>query len=618
MRTRSLALCLALLAPTLVPAAAPAQALPHIPKAHPVLPAQPGQGPSRFGARPAPLTPAPTRATATVTEVEPNDSIYQATLVALYDTIAGASDVLYDVDWFAVDLTAGTHLLLDVDANQLGSALDPIMVLLDRDSVTLLTYDDDSDGLDSRITYDIPADGRYFFGIADYSGRGGPDYWYQIRVDTAPPPPPPPPPGPGDTATVFALNVGYPYATAADAHGNLYVLDAGSERILRVDASGSVTSVATADTAIYGFVDLVVDGFGDVLATGFGSAGELVVRIDPSTGERSTFATTLEYASGITVGPDGDVWVGASSGMIRRYDPFGVPKDSVSTQSVPYRLRFSPDGDLYFIDGYQNVYRVHSGAVQSVLSTGESVDDLAFDRDGFLYLSDYYLGEVHLFDPNFQEVGDVFARADLYNVTGLAFGRDASGAMTSRLFATASGYFDHATFTGAVVELNPAGVRAPGFQVGIDLLQVAHTSSADAAMGAEYADTLRIASGEAASSWELTGGSLPDGVKFDAQTGVLSGVPQQDGTFTFTVRVTAGDRFGLGRFTLTVNQPDVSVNAGADDLLGVTGALTPDLERYLDLQGNHNGKFDVGDLRAYLRRMGQLNASVASRKENQP
>jgi hypothetical protein len=60
--------------------------------------------------------------------------------------------------------------------------------------------------------------------------------------------------------------------------------------------------------------------------------------------------------------------------------------------------------------------------------------------------------------------------------------------------------------------------------------------------------------------------------------------------------------------------PNVSVDGASQHLLG--GAqLDLTTQRYLDLQGNQNGHFDVGDFRAFLRANGQLPATAAAGKE---
>ena len=83
------------------------------------------------------------------------------------------------------------------------------------------------------------------------------------------------------------------------------------------------------------------------------------------------------------------------------------------------------------------------------------------------------------------------------------------------------------------------------------------------------------------------------------------------------MRVDAGGRVGYADFTIVVSQPSVSVTDAANHLLG-SSQLSVDLQRFLDLQGNKNGRYDVGDFRAHLRAQGQLPASVAATGKEQP
>ncbi len=62
------------------------------------------------------------------------------------------------------------------------------------------------------------------------------------------------------------------------------------------------------------------------------------------------------------------------------------------------------------------------------------------------------------------------------------------------------------------------------------------SSLADALIGAPYSQQLRAAGGTPPYTWSLSNGSLPDGVKLDSGSGLLSGTPTAVGTFNFTLR----------------------------------------------------------------------------------
>lgn len=53
-------------------------------------------------------------------------------------------------------------------------------------------------------------------------------------------------------------------------------------------------------------------------------------------------------------------------------------------------------------------------------------------------------------------------------------------------------------------------------------------------------------------TWTHTGGSLPDGLTFNSSTGIISGIPSESGTFTFTIRASAGSLSVSKEFSLTI------------------------------------------------------------------
>lgn len=582
-------------------------------RAVPVARALHGMGAGRGRQLAPPLLRAPT---ATGTETEPNDSLSIADSVSMGDTISGTSDPAQDVDWFGFDVSADTTIVLDVNASRSGSALDPVLYLIalsgDTTGYTVLAYSDDYNGtLDSHIEYHVTA-GRYYAALVDYYGDGGASYFYALSIL----PWTPPPPGPGDSTRVYASGLGSPYGFAAGPAGEIYATDANGQRLLRVNPGGTVSPV----TPFPGFIPLhmVVDGFGNLLVSALDSAGSfgVVERVTPS-GSVSTFAFGFDWVAGITVGPDGDVWVLGLNGSawLYRFDPVGTRKDSIDVSGgfssgffyTASGLAFSPGGVLHFSNGYDGIYKVVNRAPQLVISPAPYVESLAFDRDGYLYVSNGW-GWVTLYNPAYGVVNDPFARTNLASgfAMSLMFGRDGSGAMTSRLFATNSQL-------GAIYEMNPAGMRAPGVRIGIDLLTITPVTLPAGTMGADYAVTLAVQSPPGAPTWSVSSGALPGGLTLGAATGVLSGVPEASGPFTFTVRADAGGRQGFQGFTLTVNQPTVSVTDAANHLLA-GNPLDPALQRFLDLLGNHNGRYDVGDFRAYLRAQGHLPATTSARK----
>ena len=123
-------------------------------------------------------------------------------------------------------------------------------------------------------------------------------------------------------------------------------------------------------------------------------------------------------------------------------------------------------------------------------------------------------------------------------------------------------------------------------------------------MGAAYADTLRSTGGTGVNSWTITTGALPQGLTLAAATGVISGVPSQTGNFSFTATVTSGGQSQNRVFTMSVSAPTLATAQVVTHLLGSGTPLTADQIRYLDLLGNNNSAFDIGDFLAWVKATG--------------
>ena len=68
-------------------------------------------------------------------------------------------------------------------------------------------------------------------------------------------------------------------------------------------------------------------------------------------------------------------------------------------------------------------------------------------------------------------------------------------------------------------------------------LTITTASLPDASAGAPYSQTLAASGGAPPYSWSIASGTLPEGVALNASTGLLSGIPLESGTSTFTVQV---------------------------------------------------------------------------------
>lgn len=104
------------------------------------------------------LMPAPGRSHATVAEIEP----------------------FGDIDAYSLSVVAGAVLIVDVDASEVGSLIDPVVTLIDQADLSLLASNDDFCGADSVLEYRTLVDVGMAIVISSYGETAG---WYALRVD---------------------------------------------------------------------------------------------------------------------------------------------------------------------------------------------------------------------------------------------------------------------------------------------------------------------------------------------------------------------------------------------------------------------------------------------------
>ncbi|HEU0054512.1 MAG TPA: putative Ig domain-containing protein, partial [Longimicrobium sp.] len=179
-------------------------------------------------------------------------------------------------------------------------------------------------------------------------------------------------------------------------------------------------------------------------------------------------------------------------------------------------------------------------------------------------------------------------------VPGEEFYDDVTGVSVRVLAATATGYRVRIALLDALI-VDPAASERPG---GI--------------MGAPYHSVLPAPASAGPVTWSVTAGALPPGLALDGATGEIGGIPAREGRFTFTASARSDVARGHGTFAIEVARPEIPTAAVFDALLGTPAALTADQARYLDLAGNHNGRLDLGDVRAWLDAQGSLPGASSS------
>ncbi|MBI9020929.1 MAG: hypothetical protein JEZ10_06725 [Verrucomicrobia bacterium] len=125
-----------------------------------------------------------------VFEAEPNNIPAQAQLVTGPLVIDGRIETPDDIDCFCFDGIKGETVSAEVMARRLNSPLDAQLILLDPEEHVVAVSDDEVDrstGLithhaDSRLSCELPMDGRYVVRLRDLQNKGGNDYTYRLRI----------------------------------------------------------------------------------------------------------------------------------------------------------------------------------------------------------------------------------------------------------------------------------------------------------------------------------------------------------------------------------------------------------------------------------------------------
>jgi hypothetical protein len=255
----------------------------------------------------------------------------------------------------------------------------------------------------------------------------------------------------GDGGPAVYAQIATPRGVAADAHGNVYIADEANLRIRRVNAKGTIRTIAGGhgqrDTGDGGAASaaglmspgaLAVDGHGNLyVVSARENPDNTRVRVIDSAGKIRTFAGSgtsgfsgdggpavnaqLTHPQAVATDSAGNVYIGESA-RIRRVDPSGVISTFAGTgvsglagdggPATAAQLRFvsalatDAHGNLYVGDGYR-VRRIDhaTGTIATVAGTGVGgfsgdggpatsarlgfeVGGLAVDRYGVVYIAD--------------------------------------------------------------------------------------------------------------------------------------------------------------------------------------------------------------------------------------
>lgn len=123
-------------------------------------------------------------------EEEPDNGTSDAQAIELPRIVNGRIDHPGDVDVFQIEGQVGEEIFVEVQARRLGSPLDSILKVLDRQGRLLAANDDHEDpgaGLtthhaDSRLHFRVGEKGPFYIRLADAQNKGGEAYAYRLRI----------------------------------------------------------------------------------------------------------------------------------------------------------------------------------------------------------------------------------------------------------------------------------------------------------------------------------------------------------------------------------------------------------------------------------------------------
>ncbi|MDC3379027.1 pre-peptidase C-terminal domain-containing protein [Planctomycetota bacterium] len=190
----------------------------------------------------------PARVTAAATAAAGNDDHgddgVTATNLVLNQAEPGAIDAENDVDWFALTLDAGADYVFETTSNG-----DTTLTLYGASGAEL-AFNDDANGLASRIDFTATTDGVHHLQVAGY-GTTTPTYTI-TATHTVPAPTPTPTPTPAADDHAGDLAGGTPLARGSDAAGRIEI--AGDTDVFRVwldrNVHYTVTTASQGDTTL--------------------------------------------------------------------------------------------------------------------------------------------------------------------------------------------------------------------------------------------------------------------------------------------------------------------------------------------------------------------------------
>jgi hypothetical protein len=225
----------------------------------------------------------------------------------------------------------------------------------------------------------------------------------------------------GDGAAATAASLNAPTSMAVDAHGDIFIADAGNNVIREVTPNGIITTVAGTGTAGYSGdhgaataaelndpIGVAVDASGDLFIA---DSGNDVIREVTPNGIITTIAGTgtagytgdngqataaeLDDPTGIALSSSGNLYIADSANNVIREVSGSVISTIVGTSAMlndPQGVAVDSSGNLFIADSGNNIIReLSGGTLTTIVGAAAMLNDprgLAVDASGNLFIAD--------------------------------------------------------------------------------------------------------------------------------------------------------------------------------------------------------------------------------------
>jgi streptogramin lyase len=235
--------------------------------------------------------------------------------------------------------------------------------------------------------------------------------------------------------------------------GNVWFVEAGANKIARIDAAGTLTEFAAGLSANAGLVGITAGPDGNLWFT---EAKDRIGRITPD-GTITQFSAGISAGSsphGIVAGADGNIWFTESgTDAIGRITPSGSVTEftaGITNGASPWWIAAGPDGNLWFTErgGSGRVARITTGGVVTEFATPSAQPTgIAAGPDGNIWVAES------------ANPGHIARVTPSGAITEYASGLTHDAGPTEIVAGTdGSLYFSESSGPGGVGRITPAGV----------------------------------------------------------------------------------------------------------------------------------------------------------------